>query len=73
MIAVWRLSHLPHEQEFLLDTGPREHGPATRHLEEDTAHTPTVDEDTQHSQPLTSYNSTQSLASYPGHFHMVWV
>lgn len=52
MIAAWRLSHLPHEQEFLLDTGPREHGPAARHLEEDTAHTPTVDEDTQHSHNL---------------------
>lgn len=52
MIAAWRLSHLPHEYEFLLDTGPREHGPAARHLKEDTAHTPTVDEDTQHSHNL---------------------
>lgn len=50
--CAWLLSHLPHEHEFLLDTGPREHGPAARHLEEDAAHTPAVDEDTRHSHNL---------------------
>ena len=73
MIAVWLLSHLPHEHEFLLDTGPREHGPAARHLEEDAAHTPTQWMKTHDTLTTSSYNPTQGLASYPGHFHMVWV